>query len=197
MAQRVKQLNLENLTIDHQCIWGKILIKRIKCRNKGNLIFNGVGKLQSENSRTHTTLAECISIRKEEDNVGVMAWIVGVKNCDTWTWGDLNKALYFCRRVQVLKKCAQRRKDPPYLSLVQVMYLSPSHWSGQGAHSSWLANLKQIVTGRRGKEERVCRRVSQPKPEQNGVTKTSFDGKGVILLCTTTRSFMVLFHSYG
>ena len=48
---------------------------------------------------------------------------------------------------------AQRRKHPPYLlSLTQVMYLSPSHWSGQSAHSSGLANLKQIVTGRRGKE---------------------------------------------
>ena len=146
MAQRVKQLNLENLTIDHQWIWGKILIKRIKCRNKGNLIFNGVGKLQSENSRTHTTLAECISIRKEEDNVGVMAWIVGVKNCDTWTWGDLNEALYFCRRVQVLQKARTLNKGP------SPIYLSASHLSGQGTHSSWLANLKQIVTGRRGKE---------------------------------------------
>jgi len=65
---------------------------------------------------------------------------------------DLDKALYFCRRVQVLKKHAQRRKDPSYLSLTQVMYLSPSHGSGQGAHSSQLANLKQIVTGRREKE---------------------------------------------
>ena len=36
---------------------------------------------------------------------------------------------------------------------MQVMYLSPSHWSGQGAHSSQLANLKQNVTGRRGREE--------------------------------------------
>ena len=39
-----------------------------------------------------------------------------------------------------------------YLSLTQVVYLSPSHWSGQGAYSSGLANLQQIVTGRRGKE---------------------------------------------
>ena len=45
------------------------------------------------------------------------------------------------------------KRTLPYLSLTQVMYLSPSHWSGQGAHSSWLANLKQIVTGRRGKGE--------------------------------------------
>ena len=33
------------------------------------------------------------------------------------------------------------------------MYLSLSHWSDQGVHSSRLANLKQIVTGGRGKEE--------------------------------------------
>ena len=45
------------------------------------------------------------------------------------------------------------KEDPPYLSLMQVMYLSPSHWSGQGAHSSRLSNLKQIVAGRRGKGE--------------------------------------------
>ena len=53
----------------------------------------------------------------------------------------------------MLKKHMQRRKDPPYLSLMQVMYLSLSHWSDQGVHSSRLANLKQIVTGGRGKEE--------------------------------------------
>ena len=35
---------------------------------------------------------------------------------------------------------------------MQVAYLSPFHWSGQGEHSSWLANLKEIVTGRIGKE---------------------------------------------
>ena len=81
----------------------------------------------------------------------------------------------------MLKKHPQRRKDPPYLSLTQVMYLSPSHWSGQGTHSSQLANLKQIVTGRRGKEEGR----SQPKPEQNGVTKISFDRKDIMLLSTT------------
>ena len=51
------------------------------------------------------------------------------------------------------QKAAPRRKDSPSLSLMQVMDLSPSHGSGQGAHSSRWANLKQIVTGRRGKEE--------------------------------------------
>ena len=35
---------------------------------------------------------------------------------------------------------------------MQVIYLSPSHWSGKGAHSSQLANLRQIVAGRRGKD---------------------------------------------
>ena len=38
----------------------------------------------------------------------------------------------------------------PYLSLTQVTYLSPSHRSGQGAHSSRLANLKQIDIGEEG-----------------------------------------------
>ena len=47
------------------------------------------------------------------------------------------------------------KEDPPYLSLRQVIYPSPSHWSGQGVHSSQLANLKQIATRRRGKEEGV------------------------------------------
>ena len=64
---------------------------------------------------------------------------------------------------------------------MQVMYLCPSHWSGQGAHSSRLANLKQIVTGRRGKEERGSQEGEQ---EQNGVTKISFDRKDIMLLST-------------
>ena len=51
------------------------------------------------------------------------------------------------------KSVHTKQRTVPYLSLTQVIYLSPSHWSGQGAHSSRLANLKQIVTGKRGKEE--------------------------------------------
>ena len=51
------------------------------------------------------------------------------------------------------KSTHTEQRTLPYLSLIKVIYLSPSHWSGQGAHSSWLANLKQIVTGKRGKEE--------------------------------------------
>ena len=84
-----------------------------------------------------------------------LAWIVSAGKWDTGARGDLHKALYFYRRAQVhtgtQKVPTQRRKDPSYLSLTQVVYLSPSHWSGHGAHSSWLANLKQIVTGKRGK----------------------------------------------
>ena len=97
-------------------------------------------------------------------HAGETARIVSVGKWDTWTRGDLKKPLYFWRREQVLKKHLQRRKDPPYLSLRQVMYLSPPHWSGQGARSSRLANLKQIVTGRRGKDEGGRRKVFQPKP---------------------------------
>ena len=110
--------------------------------------------------------------------VGDMARIISVEKWDTLTWGALDKGLYFCRRVQVLKKGTQRRKDPPYLCLTQVMYLSPSHWSGQGTHSSWLANLKQIVTGKRGKEAVGGRKAFA----QNGVTKISSDKKDIMLL---------------
>ena len=90
-------------------------------------------------------------------SVGETAWNVSVGKWDTWTQGDVDEALHFCRRARVLKKCVPRRKDTPYLSLEQVM-MSPSssHLSGQGAHSSQLANLKRIVTGRRRKEEGVA-----------------------------------------
>ena len=84
----------------------------------------------------------------------------------------------------MLKKHGQRRKDPPYLSLTQVVYLSPSHGSGQGAYSSRLANLKQTAPGRRGKEEGGLRKAFQLKLEQNGVTKVSFDRKAIMLLST-------------
>ena len=60
----------------------------------------------------------------------------------------------------LLQKCADTPKSPhtkqktlPYLSLMQVIYLSPSHRSGQGTQYSQLANLKEIITGRREKEE--------------------------------------------
>ena len=45
------------------------------------------------------------------------------------------------------------------------MGLSPSHRSGQGAHSSRLANLKQIVTGRREKEEGLLQEGVSAKTE--------------------------------
>ena len=80
-----------------------------------------------------------------------MARIVSVGKWDTWTWGDIDKDLYFCRRVRVLKKHVQRRKDPPYLSLTQVVYLSPPHWSSQGTHSSRLANWNKLLLGEEGK----------------------------------------------
>ena len=50
------------------------------------------------------------------------------------------------------QKALAKEGRPPHLSLTQVVYLSPSHWSGQGAHFSQLANLKQIVMGKRGEE---------------------------------------------
>ena len=78
-------------------------------------------------------------------SVGEMAQIVSVRKWDTWTRRDLDKALYFCRKAQILKK--HSLEDPPYLSLTQVMYLSPSHWSGQGARPSWLASWNELLLG--------------------------------------------------
>ena len=89
------------------------------------------------------------------------------------------------------KSAHAEQRTLPYLSLMQVMHLSPFHWSGQGAHSSPLANLKQIVTGRRGKEEGGLRKAFQ----QNRVTKVSFDRKDIMLLstiCTAKKEAMNL-----
>ena len=74
------------------------------------------------------------------------------------------------------KSVCTEQRTLPYLSLIQVLYLSPFHRSGQGAHSSQLANLKQIVTGRRGKEGSH----RKGKLEQNGVTKISFNRKDIV-----------------
>ena len=68
---------------------------------------------------------------------------------------------------------APGREDPSHSPPAQVVSLSPSHGSGQGAHSSRLANLKQIVPGRRGK--RGMEEGVSDQQEQNGVTKASFD----------------------
>ena len=68
---------------------------------------------------------------------------------------------------------------------MQVMYLSPSHWSGQGAHSSRLANCNRLLLGEKVKRRGgVSQGVFQLKPEQNGVTKISFDRKDIMLLRT-------------
>ena len=53
----------------------------------------------------------------------------------------------FCRRAHVLRK---REKKRPSLFIPNA---GDPHGSGQGAHSSRLADLKQSVSGRKGKEE--------------------------------------------
>jgi len=66
------------------------------------------------------------------------------------------------------QKPRAKKKRPSHVSLTQGMHLPPSHGSGQGAHFSRVANLKQIVTGRRGKEEGVtggCFSRNQSKME--------------------------------
>ena len=67
---------------------------------------------------------------------------------------------------------------------MQVIYLSPSHRSNQGTHSCQLANLKQIFTGKLGKEEGGCRKAFQLKLQQKGITKVYFDRKDIMLLST-------------
>ena len=84
-----------------------------------------------------------------------LARIVSVGKWDTWTRGDLDKALYFCRRTRVLKKRAWKREDP-LLSLTQVVYLSPGQVR---AHLllRWLIWNKLLLgeDGKRSREESV------------------------------------------
>ena len=64
----------------------------------------------------------------------------------------LTRLLTSAEGCKCSKKHVQRRKTPIFIPNTGGISV-PFHWSGQGAHSSLLANLKQIVTGRRGKEE--------------------------------------------
>ena len=77
------------------------------------------------------------------------------------------------------KSAHAEQRTLPYLSLMRVIYLS-----GQGAQSSQLANLKHTVSGRRGREGGWSQEGISAEPEQNGVTKISFDRKD-IMLCST------------
>ena len=92
--------------------------------------------------------------------------------------GELDKALL--QKGASAQKTCVRKKDP-CLPLTQVVCLSPSHWSGQGARSSQLAKLKQTYWEKCGGAGGgvVQRKVAQMKPGQNGVTKTSFDRKDI------------------
>ena len=103
---------------------------------------------------------------------------------------NLDKALYFSRRAQVLQKACALNKGPslPYLSLMQVIYMSPSHWSGQGAHSSWLANWNKLLLGKEVKRKGVAGAFQQ-KLDQNGVTKISFDTKDYVTFHITQLLF--------
>ena len=63
------------------------------------------------------------------------------------------------------------------------MYLSPSHGSGQGTHSSRSADRHKLLLGEEGKRK-GSQGVSWPKPEPNGVTKISFDRRDMMSLST-------------
>ena len=71
------------------------------------------------------------------------------------------------------QKVHEEGRPPPPLFISNTGSVSlPLHLLGWGTHSSQLANLKQIVTGRRGKEggRGRCLRQSRNKMEQPSLT---------------------------
>ena len=95
--------------------------------------------------------------------LGKSDWLrSSVSGSKTHERGEISTRLYFAEGRKCSKN-AHKEGRPPYVAVPQ----SPSHWSGQDARSSRLANLKQIVTGRRGKEEGGggCLRQSRNKME--------------------------------
>ena len=81
------------------------------------------------------------------------------------------------------KSTCSEQRTLPYLSLMQVIYLSPSHWSGQGAHSSWLANWKKLLLQKEVKRKGVSG-GSSAKTRAKWSNKISFDRKDIMLLST-------------
>lgn len=78
-----------------------------------------------------------------------------VSENETHAHGELSTRPLPCAEARGCSKgAAPRRKAPPCCPLTQAMDRSPCGGSGQGVHSSRLAHLKQIVTGRRREEER-------------------------------------------
>ena len=73
------------------------------------------------------------------------------------------------------KKHVCRTKDPPLFVPNAGDVPVPFPWVRSGHTFFPVGSLKQIVLGRRGKEEGGCRKAFWLKPEQNGVTKISFD----------------------
>lgn len=100
--------------------------------------------------------------------------------------GSLDKALHFCRRARASKSaCAEQRPLPVDPEAGDGP--APSRGSGQGTHSSRLARWNKRLWERR-ETGRGSQGAFQPKPEQNGVAKTSSDGKDVLLLSTAAKT---------
>lgn len=82
-----------------------------------------------------------------------LAGIISVRKWDTQTRGDLHKALYFHRKVYVLKKHPKKEDFTPFIPCTggaQAVHLSPSHWLGQGAHSSCSPIWNKLLLGGEG-----------------------------------------------
>ena len=116
-------------------------------------------------------------------NKMTLAWVISVGKWDTWTRGELNKSLYFCRRARILQKAQAKKKIPSLFIPNAGEGPVPFPWVRSGAHSSQLANWNNCCWEKRERRG-GHRRAFQPKPEQIRVTKISFDRKDIILLST-------------
>ena len=81
------------------------------------------------------------------------------------------------------KKCTRQTKDPPLFLPNAGDAPVPFPWVRSGRTFFPVGSLKQIVAGKRGKQEGGRRGISA-ETEQNGVAKISFDTKDIMLLST-------------
>ena len=105
---------------------------------------------------------------------------------ETREHGEVATRLFASAEGPDAQRAPAKKKSPSLFIPKAGDVTAPRHGPGQGAHSSPLANLKRIVTGRRGKGG-AARHFSQ-NGEQNAVTKISFDRQDIMLLSTTIRA---------
>ena len=109
-----------------------------------------------------------------------------VSKSETRGQGEISTRRLSAEGRRASEKRARPTKDPPLFiphAGAGLMDLSPSHGSGQGAHSSRLAHGNKLLLGKAGKRKGVAG-AFQPKAEPHGVTKLSFHRRDMMLLST-------------